>query len=357
MSTSKGCPTLQPTLTLTLNRSLRLLSEVDRAKAAQQDAEKRARQLEQERVSLQSQIEELRQAARRPGQDIDPAEVARLRSENERLGAQLRDAQSLAARSRTSSVARQPATTDDGVRKLVVTTSAEASPAVVRMVELALADAERVVHEAESEAGRKVQAAETKAHELTVDALVVANRASDSAVTIDVVAAHSVNLEDGLAVVDEDDVAGLAVLGQTLESGGDALLIAHNVVSGDSELATNLEVDLAVRLSFGLLEQAGTDLRALEVGQGCHVETKLFRDRANQVKTLLVLGVVAVAHVETGNIHASLHELLHGVMAGHSGPKGIHNLSSTHAYTIPLKATRARAGMPVTVGCTLDVHL
>ncbi|MCQ8207300.1 DivIVA domain-containing protein, partial [Cutibacterium acnes subsp. acnes] len=63
--------------------------EVDRAKAAQQDAEKRARQLEQERVSLQSQIEELRQAARRPGQDIDPAEVARLRSENERLGAQL----------------------------------------------------------------------------------------------------------------------------------------------------------------------------------------------------------------------------------------------------------------------------
>ena len=30
--------------------------EVDRAKAAQQDAEKRARQLEQERVSLQSQI-------------------------------------------------------------------------------------------------------------------------------------------------------------------------------------------------------------------------------------------------------------------------------------------------------------
>ena len=190
-----------------------------------------------------------------------------------------------------------------------------------------------------------------------VDALVVANRASDSAVTIDVVAAHRVNLEDGLAVVDEDDVAGLAVLGQTLESGGDALLIAHNVVSGDSELVTNLEVDLAVRLSFGLLEQAGTDLRALEVGQGCHVETKLFRDRANQVKTLLVLGVVAVAHVETGNIHASLHELLHGVMAGHSGPKGIHNLSSTHAYTIPLKATRARAGMPVTVGCTLDVHL
>ena len=155
--------------------------EVDRAKAAQQDAEKRARQLEQERVSLQSQIEELRQAARRPGQDIDPAEVARLRSENERLGAQLRDAQSLAARSRTSSVAQQPATTDDGVRKLVVTTSAEASPAVVRMVELALADAERVVHEAESEAGRKVQAAETKAHELTVDAQTRAERIESSA--------------------------------------------------------------------------------------------------------------------------------------------------------------------------------
>ena len=93
----------------------------------------------------------------------------------------LRDAQSLAARSRTSSVAQQPATTDDGVRKLVVTTSAEASPAVVRMVELALADAERVVHEAESEAGRKVQAAETKAHELTVDAQTRAERIESSA--------------------------------------------------------------------------------------------------------------------------------------------------------------------------------
>ncbi|MDU1727883.1 MAG: DivIVA domain-containing protein, partial [Cutibacterium avidum] len=111
--------------------------EVDRAKAAQQEAENRAHQIEQEKASLQSEIEELRRATQRPGQDIDPAEVARLRSENERLGAQLRDAHALAARSRTSSVAQQqPTTTEDGVQKLVVTTSAEASPAVVRMVEL-----------------------------------------------------------------------------------------------------------------------------------------------------------------------------------------------------------------------------
>ena len=155
--------------------------EASRAKAAQREAENRARQLEHEKASLQSQIEELRQAARRPGQNIDPAEVARLRSENERLGAQLRDAQTLAARSRTSSVAHQPATTEDGVKKLVVTTSAEASPAVVRMVELALADAERVVREAEDEAGRKVHSAEAKAHELTVDAQTRAERIESSA--------------------------------------------------------------------------------------------------------------------------------------------------------------------------------
>ncbi|MGK2309458.1 DivIVA domain-containing protein [Cutibacterium sp. V947] len=157
--------------------------EVDRAKAAQQEAEKRAHQLEQEKASLQSEVEELRRAAQRPSQDIDPAEVAHLRSENERLGAQLRDAQALAARSRTSSVAEQQPTTTggDGVQKLVVTTSAEASPAVVRMVELALADAERVVREAEEEAGRKVQAAETKAHELTVDAQTRAERIESSA--------------------------------------------------------------------------------------------------------------------------------------------------------------------------------
>jgi len=104
----------------------------------------------------------------------------------------------------------------------------------------------------------------------------IADRASDGAVTINVIAAHRVNLEDGLAVVDEDDVAGLAVLGQTLESGGDALLIAHNVVSGDSELATNLEVDLAVRLSFGLLEQAGTDLRALRSAKAATLRPSSF---------------------------------------------------------------------------------
>ncbi|MDO4411648.1 DivIVA domain-containing protein [Cutibacterium sp.] len=163
------------------DRSAADSGEVQRAKAAQQEAENRAHQLEREKSSLQLEIEELRQAARRPGQDIDPAEVARLRSENERLGAQLRDAQAQAARSRTSSAAPQQTTTEDGVEKLVVTTSAEASPAVVRMVELALADAERVVREAENEAGRKVQAAETKAHELTIDAQTRAERIESSA--------------------------------------------------------------------------------------------------------------------------------------------------------------------------------
>ncbi|WCC80583.1 DivIVA domain-containing protein [Cutibacterium equinum] len=154
--------------------------QADRAKAAQQEAENRARQLEQEKASLQSEIAELRQAAQRPGQDIDPAEVARLRSENERLTAQLRDAQALASRNEAAPVA-QPTTTEDGVQKIVVTTSAEASPAVVRMVELALADAERVVNEADEEANRKLHAAETKAHELTVDAQTRAERIESSA--------------------------------------------------------------------------------------------------------------------------------------------------------------------------------
>lgn len=158
--------------------------DVDRAVEAQHDAENRARQLEQENDSLRSQVEQLREAAHRPGQDIDPAEVARLRSDNQRLAAQLRDAQSLAARSRTATaapVAPAPEVDGDGTRKLVVTTSAEASPAVVRMVELALADAERVVREADEEAGRKVSAAETKAHELIVDAQTRAERIESGA--------------------------------------------------------------------------------------------------------------------------------------------------------------------------------
>lgn len=55
----------------------------------------------------------------------------------------------------------------DGVQRVEVTSSAEASPAVVRLVQLATEQAESVINEAQSEASRKTDEANKRAHELT----------------------------------------------------------------------------------------------------------------------------------------------------------------------------------------------
>ncbi|MDO5682479.1 MAG: DivIVA domain-containing protein [Propionibacteriaceae bacterium] len=57
-----------------------------------------------------------------------------------------------------------------GTEKIVVTTSAEASPAVVRLVQLATEQSEQLVNEATSEAKRKVDEANQKANQITTAA-------------------------------------------------------------------------------------------------------------------------------------------------------------------------------------------
>ena len=126
----------------------------------------------------------------------------------------------------------------------------------------------------------------------------------------------------------------MAVTGQSLEGGGDALLVAHDVIGGDGELVTNLQVDLSVRGAFSLLENTGTNLGALEVGKGSNVEIQLVGDGADEIQAILVLLVGAMAHVETGDVHARFHELLHAVVRVNSWSEGIYNLGSTHASTL-----------------------
>lgn len=62
---------------------------------------------------------------------------------------------------------RQPTGTPENI---VVTTSAEASPAVVRLVQLATEQAERLVSEAKADSERSVDEAKRQAHEITTDA-------------------------------------------------------------------------------------------------------------------------------------------------------------------------------------------
>lgn len=105
-------------------------------------------------------------------------EIERLRRENEQLrqeNAQLKQRPAPAA---TPAAASSGSTTAE---RIVVTTSEQASPAVVRLVQLATMQAEQVVREADEEATRKVDEANRRSHEITVDARTRAERVESEA--------------------------------------------------------------------------------------------------------------------------------------------------------------------------------
>ncbi|MGJ3507312.1 DivIVA domain-containing protein [Enemella sp. A6] len=76
---------------------------------------------------------------------------------------------------------QQQAQGEGAPERLVVTTAADASPAVVRLVQMATEQAERVVTEAEAEAQAKVDEANRRAHEITTDAETRASRVESEA--------------------------------------------------------------------------------------------------------------------------------------------------------------------------------
>lgn len=158
-------------------------AELERSRSAVADAENKLRASQQENSNLRNQLEETRRSASRQsaGQGAGTAELARLRTENERLNSQLQQARSEAEQARRSAATSGQGAPSGTPERIQVTTSAEAAPAVVRMVELAIADAERVVHEAQAEADRKMADAEKKAHEHIVDAQTRAERIESAA--------------------------------------------------------------------------------------------------------------------------------------------------------------------------------
>lgn len=159
-------------------------AELERSRGAVADAENKLRASQQENSNLRNQLEEARRSASRQpaGQGAGTAELARLRTENERLNSQLQQARTETEQARRSAAAKPAEAAPSGTpERIQVSTRAEAAPAVVRMVELAIADAERVVHEAEAEADRKIADAEKKAHEHIVDAQTRAERIESAA--------------------------------------------------------------------------------------------------------------------------------------------------------------------------------
>lgn len=69
----------------------------------------------------------------------------------------------------------------EGGHTTVVTTSAEASPAVIRLVQLATEQSERLVEEANDQAAKVVDDAKQTAHEITTDARTKAERVESEA--------------------------------------------------------------------------------------------------------------------------------------------------------------------------------
>lgn len=165
--------------------------EVERLRGELDQAHRAIAEHQAETDRLRDELERSRQAVQADGDERVAAinqEVDRLRAENADARRQQAEAQQRVAdrdqqiaqlqaelqQARSAQVAEpvapQSVVTEQGVQQLTVTTSAEASPAVVRLVQLATEQAENVVNEAQAEATRKLDDAAKRAHEMTSSA-------------------------------------------------------------------------------------------------------------------------------------------------------------------------------------------
>ena len=103
-----------------------------------------------------------------------------------------------------------------------------------------------------------------------VDALVAGNRPGNDDLGVHVVAFDLGDLKTNLAVIDENRIASMAIARQALERGGSDMLVALDVVGGDDELLAFGQLDLVFTVGV-LLEPTATDLRTLQINQGCDV--------------------------------------------------------------------------------------
>ncbi len=148
------------------------------AENAEKQSQRIAR-LEGDLERVNSENEQLRQAGdHSEALAAVQAEKQRLVQQNTQLQTQLRQAQE---------AARQPAPAsyapidESGIQRIEVTTSEQAGPAIVRLVQLSTEQAERVVAEANASAAVKLEEAERKAHEIRTDAGTRAERIESEA--------------------------------------------------------------------------------------------------------------------------------------------------------------------------------
>ena len=130
------------------------------------------------------------------------------------------------------------------------------------------------------------------------------------------------------AVVDQDHVSpGPDVPGQTFVRGGAAIDGAFDVVDGDGEHSP-----VHQRLLAGS-ETAEPDLGPLEISEHPDGATDHPGRLAHVLQVHLMIGIVAVAHVQPGDIHSGPDQFDQALRGRRGGPERADNLGSTHELT------------------------
>ena len=130
--------------------------------------------------------------------------------------------------------------------------------------------------------------------------------------------------EAEVAIVEQDLIAGLHVLGQHRVRGGDAALVAEDGLGGDRELGAEPELHLAG------LELAGPDLGALQIEEHGDRSAAALGLGAHDPEHLGVIFVGAVGEVEARHAHAGFDELADTFRSRGGGAEGADDLRAGH---------------------------
>src|SRR5262249_8090976 len=148
-----------------------------------------------------------------------------------------------------------------------------------------------------------------------VDALVVGEHASVTDAVVHLAARDPLDLENDLAVVEKQHVAGLHVTRQLLVVQADAPVFAELTIGVEHESIARGERDLA------FLEFGGAYLRALKVPHDSPGAAGLAARLAHQFRAALVIGGRAVRKIQPHDVHSGEEHALERLWIARSGAK------------------------------------
>ena len=131
--------------------------------------------------------------------------------------------------------------------------------------------------------------------------------------------------EGNEAVIEEDGVARLEVMGQILVGYGGDGLVADDIPGGEGEVLSGLEGDI-----LSVLHCAGSDLRSLGIKEDCAGLSGLCHKGAKSDYTSAVFLKVTMGKVKTHTVHAGCKNLGKNLFFLGLGSDGADNLCFFH---------------------------